>query len=409
MKDRGERAGREAVPERLYVFARDQLFGNLLPFWTSVVPDKQGAGFAGRVDGEGKAIRDAPVGIILNARLLWTYSEVYCVTPEQLYLDLARRAYDHLVNHFQDDIHGGYYWAVDASGSPLQDKKQTYGQAFAIFALAGYYKACRDPGVLERALALYEVVEEKCSDTLYNGYFESFSREWQYTGENRLSAKDLNECKSMNTHLHLLEAYAALLGVHRSGHLEARLRNLICIFTGRIIDPVTYRQRLFFNEKWECRSDVISYGHDIEASWLLYEAAVTLGDRGIISSVAGTCVKMAEAAMEGLNELGGLTHEKGSGDPDNGEMEWWAQAEAVTGLLNAFRLSGDFRFLAGAAGVSEFIADYVVDKQNGEWFYRLDRNGSPLPGYDKAGFWKCPYHNVRMCLEILKYYAVSSH
>jgi cellobiose epimerase len=409
MNDRGELAGREAIPGRLCAFARDQLYGNLLPFWTTVVPHKQGAGFAGRVDGQGNVISDAPLGIILNARLLWTFSEVYCFTTEPRYLDLARRAFDHLVNHFYDDIHDGYYWAIDASGSRLQDKKQTYGQAFALFALAGYYKACREQGVLEKALSLFEVIEEKCSDTLYDGYFESFNREWQYTGENRLSAKDLNESKSMNTHLHLLEAYTTLLGVHRSSHLEARLRNLILIFTGRIIDPLTCRQRLFFNEKWECRSDIISYGHDIEASWLLYEAAVTLGDRGIISSVAGTCIKMAEAAMEGINELGGLTHEKGSGDNDDGEMEWWAQAEAVTGLLHACRLSGDFRFLAGALRVSDFIADYVVDKQNGEWYYRLDRNGNPLPGYDKAGFWKCPYHNVRMCLEILKYYAVSSH
>jgi cellobiose epimerase len=409
MKDNVGLPGKEAIIGRLCAFASDQLYGNLLPFWTTVVPDKKGAGFAGRVDQEGKVIPDAPHGLILYARLLWTFSEVYHFTGRRGCLELARRAYDRLVNHFHDDKHDGYYWAVDAEGKPIQDKKQTYGQAFVIFALAGYYKACREPEVLEKAVALFEIVESKCHDSLYDGYFESFSRDWRATGEYRLSDKDLNECKSMNTHLHLLEAYSAMLGVQRTRHLEAKLRNLVCIFTGKIIDPVSFHQRLFFNEKWECRSDIISCGHDIEASWLLYEAAVTVGDPGIISSVATTCVRMTEAAMEGLNEHGGLIHEKGGGNPGNGEMEWWAQAEAVTGLLHAYRHTGNMKFLAGALRVSEFIVGYVVDKQGGEWFYRLDKDGSPLPGYDKAGFWKCPYHNVRMCLEILKYYDVSSH
>ncbi len=401
-------SNKESLLENLCVFARDQLYGNILPFWCALAPDDRKGGFAGRITGEGVVLQDAPRGIILNARLLWTFSAVYSFNGNPLYLALARRAYDYMIAYFFDEIYGGCYWNLDSSGTPIEDKKQTYAQAFVIFAFSCYYKASREPGALEKAFALFELIEEKCHDQESDGYFEAFTRDWGVIADNRLSGKDLNEKKSMNTHLHLLEAYSSLLRVCRRDRLEMKLRELIGIFTGRIIDPSTFHQRLFFDEKWQCKSDLISYGHDIETSWLLYEAAMVTGDREIIRSAAGISAGMAEAAMEGINELGGLVHERKSGTACSGETEWWAQAEAVTGFLHAWRLTADMKFLLQARRVSDFITRYVADPKGGEWFYRLDKNGRPLAGYDKAGFWKCPYHNVRMCLEILKYHATSS-
>lgn len=395
-------AVREILDE-LRRFANDELHDNLLPFWSGRVIDTVREGFVGGISQEGVPAVDSPKGLILNARLLWTFSAVYNYTGDRQYFDLAGRACNYIAARFADKTHGGYYWMVDAAGRALETKKQTYAQAFIIYAFAEYYRACGRREVLDEAAGLFEIIERRCSDRVYGGYFEAFSAQWEEIEDMRLSGKDMNEKKSMNTHLHLLEAYTLLCRVWDDRRVREQLRNLVTIFLEKIIDPGSFHQRLFFDEKWHPRSAMISYGHDIEASWLLHEAAGVLDDREMLARVGELCTGMASGVAGGINKLGGLVHERDESGWTDGEMEWWAQAEAVTGFLHAFGISTDLRFLEMARQVKDFILGYMVDRVNGEWFYRVDREGRPLPGYDKAGFWKCPYHNVRMCLEILRF------
>ena len=387
----------------LSAFALAELENNLLPFWSRKMADMVNGGFLGAVNQEGDPLPGAPKGLILNARLLWTFAAVYNHDKCYDYMGLALRAWDYITTRFADASCGGYFWTVDESGNPLDTKKQTYAQAFVVYAFSEYYRACGRQEVLDAAIRLYRLIEEKCAEGMHGGYLEAFSRSWGEIADSRLSEKDMNERKTMNTHLHVLEAYTSLLGVWNDEGLMERLKELIKVFDEKIVGPGSLHQKLFFNEQWECRSEMISYGHDIEASWLLYEAAQAPGEKDLADRTAELSLRLAHGAAEGVNRFGGLTHESDGKGGTDGEMEWWAQAEAVVGFLNAWRLSGEVRFIDLATGVKKFIENNFVDRKGGEWFYRLDAEGQPLPGFDKAGFWKCPYHNVRMCLEILRF------
>jgi mannobiose 2-epimerase len=218
----------------------------------------------------------------------------------------------------------------------------------------------------------------------------------------RLSEKDLNEKKSMNTHLHLLEAYTNLYQVWNNLLLKQQLENLITLFSNIIIDKNDHHQILFFDNEWNSKSSLISYGHDIETSWLLHEAALISGNQELIKQITGRCIQMTQMVKDGLSPKGALHYENDrKGKHRENEIEWWAQAEAIVVFLNAYVLTKDSSFLGIAAGVTRFIEKFVVDKKNGEWFFRVTEDGVPIPDHEKAGFWKCPYHNSRACLEIM--------
>ena len=219
----------------------------------------------------------------------------------------------------------------------------------------------------------------------------------------RLSDKDINECKTMNTHLHIIEPYTALYRVWKDPRLEGRLRNLLDIFSGLILDPSTAHLRLFFNEDWKSSHDIVSYGHDIEASWLLWETAGVIGDDDIRDRLGPMCIRIAEAASEGYIDGGGMIYEY---DGDTGAVDadrhWWVQAETVVGYFNIWQMTGDRKALERAAGCWDFIRRHIVDRDGGEWFWSLKADGTANVSDDKAGFWKCPYHNGRMCMEIIE-------
>ncbi|TVR72730.1 MAG: N-acyl-D-glucosamine 2-epimerase, partial [Marinilabiliales bacterium] len=333
----GKRPPAENVIAELRDFALQELENNLLPFWGKRMADRVNGGFLGAVNQEGNPLPGEPKGLILNARMLWTFAAVYNHDKRYDYMDLALRAWDYIATRFADVSFGGYFWTVDESGNPLDTKKQTYAQAFVIYAFAEYYRACGRQEVLDAAIRLYRLIEEKCAEGTHGGYLEAFSRSWGEISDSRLSEKDMNERKTMNTHLHVLEAYTSLLGVWNDKGLKERLKHLITVFDEKIVGPGNVHQKLFFNELWECRSEVISYGHDIEASWLLYEAAQAAGDPALADNVAELSLRLANGAAEGVNRFGGLTHESDGKGGTDGEMEWWAQAESVVGFLNAWR------------------------------------------------------------------------
>jgi len=382
---------------------REELCGNIIPFWLAHVVDDEHGGFIGEMSNDLVVDAQAHKGLILNARLLWTFSALYRFEPDPRYLDLAQRACDHLEQHFWDDRFGGAFWRVDYRGELLDDKKKIYGQAFYLYALSEYYLATEDAAARARAVELFELIERYSHDDVHGGYCETYHRDWTIAQDARLSDKDMNESKSMNNHLHLLEGYTNLYRIWCVPQVEAALASLITVFGDHIIDSRTFHFGHFFDETWQRKSDTYTFGHDIEGSWLLCEAADVLGDDGLMRGMDDVVLTMAERVRsEGLDDDGGLFYEGRAGDVIDTNKEWWPQAEAVVGFLNAYQLSGRDCFLDAAQNNWAFIERCIVDHTHGEWFWRVARDGTPDLGEPKVSEWKSPYHNTRACLEAIR-------
>ena len=411
---------------------QDVLENNILPFWLEKMQDNENGGFYGRIDGSGVLHPDAEKGAILNARILWTFSAAYRVLEKGELLEAATRAKDYLVDHFIDPEYGGVYWSVDYKGEPLDTKKQFYAIAFAIYGLSEYARATGDREALEYALDLYDCIEEHAFDDEQNGYIEACTREWGKIGDMRLSELDANYPKSQNTHLHIMEAYANLLrclkemraqeqcdyvpaigsvlpvGISVPSEtmvsVEGALRNIISIFIDKILNPETNHLDLFFDMDWTRGAGHLeSYGHDIECSWLLHEAALVLGDENLLEKVENVVQKVAKASEKGLREDGSMIHEANldTGHVDD-DLHWWVQAENVVGWFNVWQHFGDEEAFKKSEKCWHYIKENLVDFDNGEWYWSRHPDGSLNTVDDKAGFWKCPYHNSRMCLEIIE-------
>ena len=375
----------------------------ILPFWIDKMTDNVHGGFYGRMDGDDVLHAEAPKGAILNGRILWTFSAAYRVLRKPEYLETATRAKRYLIDKFYDKDFGGVYWSLTADGEPLDTKKQIYAIGFAIYGLSEYCRATGDTEALEYAAKLYHDIEDHSFDRERNGYLEAFAEDWSPLQDMRLSEKDINECKTMNTHLHILEPYTALYRVWKDEGLRERLENLIRLFTEKIMSPETGHLRLFFDENWVSSHDIISYGHDIEASWLIHEAASVLEDPALMSATAPAIKAIAEAASEGYVPGGGMIYEfHGDTGAIDADRHWWVQAETVVGYFNLWQLAGREDALEKACGCWEFIKRHIIDRKTGEWFWSLRADGTANTDDDKAGFWKCPYHNSRMCLEIIE-------
>jgi mannobiose 2-epimerase len=394
----------ESLMTMMRVDAREELTRSIMPFWITRMPDEKHGGFYGRIDGKNNVIADAPRGAILNARILWSFSAAYHAIKDPIYLEMATRARDYILGNFFDARYGGTYWCLRYNGEPLDTKKQIYSIAFFIYAFCWYHMATGDRESLERAVDLFNLIEQHSFDNELNGYLEAFDREWGEIADLRLSDKDENEKKTMNTHLHVLEAYTSLYRIWPDTLLKKQLANLVKIFTDSIADHKTSHLNLFFDEQWNCRSTLVSYGHDIEASWLLCEAAAALG---LEESVKDISLRIAGATLEGLADDGSLFYERDDAKRHfDRDRHWWVQAEAVVGFINAWELSGDIVWLERAQKTFEYIKSHLIDRMNGEWFWSIRANGTVNTYDDKAGFWKCPYHNTRMCLEIMSRFRV---
>lgn len=377
---------------------------NILQFWIEHTVDREQGGFYGGISNDLIVSATEPKGLVLNARILWTYSKAYLVLKEEKYLLMARKAYDYIMDAFWDRQFQGYYWHVDEKGQPLNTRKQIYGQAFVIYALSEYYKASGDPMSLEKAISLYEKLEAVSFDKVHSGYYEAYNREWELEDDLRLSGSDLNEAKSMNTHLHILEAYSNLITVWDNAELKRRQRVLIEDMLTHIVDEKQQHFKLFFDEAWTSKSEHISFGHDIEGSWLLVEAAHILNDATLIERVNATAITMANAVLQhGVDSDGALWNEATTGYKIiDATKDWWPQAEAAVGFLNAYQLSGREEFLTAAINSWEFIMKYIVDTEHGEWFWQVSEDRKPAYGMPKVSPWKCPYHNSRACFELLE-------
>ncbi len=384
--------------------ASDQLFGHIMPFWCGPALDHEQGGWMGWLFNDLVPDRTQPKGLIINSRILWAFSAVHRVRPEKLFQQMADRAVDYVMNRFWDAQSGGAFWRLDDAGRVMDDSKKIYGQAFYIYALAEYYQACAAPAALVRARELFELIERHAHDSKYGGYMEVYRRDWSEADANaRLSDKDMNEKKSMNNHLHVLEAYTNLYRVWPELRVAQRLRELIQIFEQRILDARTLHLHHFFDEEWRVRSDTYTFGHEIEATWLLCEAAEVLDDEVLLQHMQALALRMAEVVLqEGIDTDGALRYEGKDGKVIDAGKESWPQAEAVIGFLNACQLSGDEKYFQASLRALDFIEQKLVDRIHGEWFWRItpaEQVDATLP---KVSEWKGPYHGSRMCLETLR-------
>lgn len=376
--------------------------GNLLDFWSTEAIDLEYGGFISRIDHFGVKDVQSPKGVVLNARILWTFSAAYRVTNRQKYRENADRAYHYLIKHFWDEEFGGLVWSVDYSGTILNSRKQAYAQGFGIYALSEYYRISKNEQSLDYAKKLYQILEDKFWDQKYGGYIEALQRDWTTQKDMRLSEKDANSPKSMNTHLHILEPYTNLLRVWPDEKVKQSSRQILAIFQDKIIDPNTGHFNLFFDMEWRVESNIISFGHDIEGAWLMNEAAKELEDYSLIEEVQKLSLKLVEISLsEGTDIDGALFYEKEGNHLDT-EKHWWPQAEAMVGMIDAWEINKKPDFIVGLSRTWEFIKKYLVDKTNGEWFWRVDQKGEPITSEDKLGFWKCSYHNTRALMEVIE-------
>jgi mannobiose 2-epimerase len=379
------------------------LKSNILSWWMEHTPDHKNGGFVGQVSLHNRIVENAPKGAILNTRILWTFSAAYNMFRDEEYLEYATRAYEYNLKHFIDPVNGGVFWEIDHTGKALNPRNQIYALAFMIYAMAEYYLVTHEERALETAKGLFGLIEKHSFDSERNGYIEAFGRDWKPIDDLRLSDKDLNASKTMNTHLHILEAYTNLYRAWKCNETENALENIIRLFVDHFIDPQTHHLKLFFDDDWNNQSDLISYGHDIECSWLLFEAAELLGNKELTGKVKQIVVDIARQSFTGMDKDNGLIYEYfPSEDRTDTDKHWWPQAEAIVGFLNAYQLSGEDIFASKALYSWEFITKYMIDHQEGEWFLKVNREGIPYADDDKAGFWKCPYHNSRACMEIIK-------
>ena len=386
----------------LRVAMHDELVGRILPFWMTQAADRRRGGVMGLIREDGSPDERAPKGCILHARVLWTFSSAYRVLGDDAYRVAAERSAVHFAAHFVDPTFGGVFWMIDADGRPIDERKHVYAQAFAIYALAEHYRATDDRRSLDAAVAIFKLVEAHAYVAEGGGYEEAFSRDWKLADDVRLSDVDANERRSMNTHLHLVEAYTTLYGVWPDARLRARLQSLLEIFLQHLIAPDGSHVIAFLTEDWQPRSSKISFGHDIETSWLLVEAAHVLGDPALTARVRTAARRLAESVLEqGLDPVhGGIYNESDDGHVDT-DKEWWPQAEAIVGFLAEYLESERPAFLHAAAESWRFASAHLLDRQHGEWRRRVSRDGSESRGGEKVGPWKCPYHNARACLEVI--------
>ena len=411
---------------------QDVVENNILRFWLDKMVDDEHGGFYGRIDAGEVLHPEAEKGAILNARILWSFSAAYRVLGNPEYLDAATRAKDYIIDHFIDKEYGGVYWSLDYLGNPLDTKKQFYAIGFAIYGMSEYARATGDREALECALQLFDCIEEHAFDSEYNGYIEACTREWGEIADMRLSELDANFPKSQNTHLHIIEPYANLYRCLKEFQastscdyvpvigsvlpievavpqetllrVEGALRNIIDIFTDRILNPETHHLDLFFEMDWTRGAGHLeSYGHDIECSWLMHEAALVLGDVDVLAKVEPIVREVAKASEKGLRPDGSMIHEANldTGHVDD-DLHWWVQAENVVGWYNLYQHFGDEQALERAFLGWNYIKTQIIDWDNGEWHWSRHPDGSLNTVDDKAGFWKCPYHNSRMCLEIIE-------
>lgn len=373
---------------------------SILNYWIKNSIDNENGGFIGKVDGNDKTYPKADKGLVLNSRILWTFSAAYIHNPKPEYKMMADRAYTYLMKYFWDKKNGGGYWSVDYLGKPKEKHKQMYGQGFMLYGLSEYYRAFGDKAALNTAIKLFKLIEKHGFDKKNGGYFEVATEDWKITEDKVITQGKTDQKKSMNTHLHIIEPYTNLYRVWKDPFLKKQLYGLLANFTEKIIDKKTQTQILFLTDDWQPRSEIISYGHDIEASWLLLETAEVLHDKTWIEKIKPFSIGLSDAAQKGIDKDGGMFYEI-DGSHLKTQKDWWPQAEAMVGFYNSYQISSDLKYFHQSIKSWDFIKKNLL-AATGEWYWGVGADNKALTNMDKIGMWKCPYHNARACMEMIR-------
>lgn len=374
----------------------------ILEWWRSHAIDEVNGGFYGEIKQDNTILSEADKGGILNARILWTFSATYRKQKREKDIEIAHRAYQYIRDNFYDHDQGGTYWSLYKDGSVKDTRKQIYSIAFTVYGLSEYFKITKDVHALYLAIDLFNTIEKHSRDKSKGGYFEAYSKDWILLEDLRLSEKDRNDPKTMNTHLHIIEAYANLYTVWKNRELREAIIHLLELFDEFIIDKKTAHLNLFFDATWNKTSQAISYGHDIEASWLLHACATALGDDNAETYWRNKAIRIANAAREGVQADGSFIHEYNPEQLKGHDYrEWWVSAEGLAGFINAYTITKNEEYLSLALQMWNFIKQHLIDTRHGEWYWGVQSDYTKTDMY-KMGFWKCPYHNVRACLEVLQ-------
>ncbi|MCQ2607635.1 MAG: AGE family epimerase/isomerase [Bacteroidales bacterium] len=377
---------------------------SVLTFWSTKAIDKESGQYLGEMDHYGTPCPEANKGIIMYSRIMWTFSAACRFYQNEDYKKYADLAKSFIEDHFLDKKNGGVYWETDCNGNVVVNKKQVYAEAFTIYAYAEYALAFNDKAALDMAMDIFEKLETICYDKKNGGYFEAFSQTWEKLDDVRLSVKDLNEPKGMNTNLHVLEAYTTLYEATKNPKVGEALKKEIEIYMNKIVNDKNH-VTIFFSENWKPKTTEFSYGHDIESTWLIWEAAEMLGDKQLLEAIRPKILAMVDTFIaEGFDKetnstLYEIFPEKGTIDKDR---HWWVQIEAVEGLANAFDMTGKEEYRTLALKQWEYIRENLIDRVHGEWFWRIDDDGFPVDEEAKMGMWKCPYHNGRGLMHMIK-------
>lgn len=380
---------------------QEHLEKNLIPFWNRM-EDKENGGFYGYADADGKPDKSSAKGCILNSRILWFYAASYQLLKKAELLEKAEHAYQFLTEHFYDSRYGGVFWSVRADGTPEDTTKHTYNQAFAIYALSVYYQASGKREVLNLAYDLYRVIESKCRDS--EGYFEAFGRDFSPASNEKLSENGVMAERTMNTLLHVLEAYTELYRADEFYAVGDSIRNILRIFKFRVYDADEEMCRVFFDKSYRSLIKLESYGHDIEASWLIDRACQVLDDKAYYAEMLPIIKQLADGAFKnGIDVQNQAMNNECENGIVNAKKVWWVQAESVTGFYNAYQKQPDrTEFLQISEHVWDYIKKYIIDKKTGEWIEDIAPDNSIKAGQALAHPWKCPYHNGRMCIEMIQ-------
>ena len=370
----------------------------IIPFW-SKLEDKENGGFYGFMDFDLNLDKTADKGVILHNRILWFFSTCYRILGGEENKRLADHAYDFVKNYCIDYEKGGVYWMLDCKGQPSDTMKHTYNCAFAVYALSAYYNSTGSEEALQLALRIFEDIESNTLDEY--GYVESFDRNWQPIPNDALSENGLMADKTMNAILHLIEAYTELYKAEKNERVGQRLKFLLSQMSDIVFDKDTKALRVFFDTAFNVVGDIHSYGHDIEASWLMDLACETLEDEALIKKFSAMDLEIAGNIVK-LAFHGGALYNERENDKIDKKRVWWVQAEAVVGFCNAYMHSQNEEYLNIAKSVFEYIKNVQTDKRCGEWFSEVSFEGVPDPDKEMVGPWKCPYHNGRMCLEMIR-------
>lgn len=389
----------EGTEMTLKTRVKGMLENQLIPFWSGLRDDQWG-GYYGLMDFDLRLQKQAEKSCILNSRILWFFSRCAKELKREDCLNEAQHAYQFLMDHCLDKEHGGVYWSLQYNGEPLDTTKHTYVQAFAVYALSAYYEASGDQKALETAQKLFRLMESRCRDT--GGYLEAFDRDFKPASNEKLSENGVMAHRTMNTLLHVFEGYAGLYQASEDKEVRKAMEEILDIYAQKIFDPLHCRQKVFFDSDYCSLIDLHSYGHDIESSWLMDWGASLLKDEHLTNKIGQIDQCLASSIYERAYRDHSVLNECECGRNDTRRV-WWVQAEAVLGFLNAWEKSGDKRFLDAAVDIWHYINDVLVDPRPGsEWFWLVDEKGAPDKTRPIVEPWKCPYHNGRMCLEILR-------